>query len=155
MHDLVKLSRRELEEMFLSAQTPTMEEMNRTFDGSVLAGRLVLNTRLVRMFLNLGWFFWRGKTFETSGENEGRGINRFKIGPFRFLRYPCATRITAPLVGPTDAFRLDYDVPENPWFVRRLKDDVRKIDNGLFLGSFNIRFSGKVRLIAYFLLQSA
>ena len=155
MHDLVKLSRRELDGIFLSAQTPTMEELNGMVNGSVLAGLFALNNRLVRIFLNLGWFVWRGKIFETAGENEGRGINRFKIGPFRFLRYRCATRITGPLVGTTDVFCLNYDLPGNPWYIRRVRDDIKKIDNGLFLGTANFRSFGKYRFTVYFLLQSA
>ena len=155
MHDLVKLNRRELDRIFLSAQTPTMDEMSGTVNGSVLSGLSALNIRLVRIFLNLGWFPWRGKIFETEGGNEGKGINRFKIGPFRFLRYRCETRITDPLLGGAEVFCLNYDIPGNPWYIRRVRDDIRKIDDGLFLGSANFRLRGNHRFIVYFLLQSA
>ena len=155
MHDLVKLNRRELDVMFLSGQTPTMDELHGMVNGSVLAGRLALNTRLVRMFLNLGWLPWRGKIFETDGSSEGSGINRFKIGPFRFLRYRCETRITGPLLGGTDVFCLNYNLSGNPWFIRRLRDDIRKIDSGVFLGTASFRMFGQHRFTIYFLLQSA
>ena len=49
MNDLVKINRRGLDEIFLSAQTPTMDELNGMVDGRVLAGRFALNIRLVRI----------------------------------------------------------------------------------------------------------
>ena len=155
MNDLVKINRRGLDEIFLSAQTPTMDELNGMVDGSVLAGRFALNIRLVRMILNLGWLPWRGKIFETDGGSEGKGINRFKVGPLKFLRYRCETRITGPLLEGTDVFCLNYDLSGNPWFIRRLRDDIRKIEDGLFLGTASFRMFGKHRFTIYFLLQSA
>ena len=153
MDDLVKLNRRELDDIFLSAQTPTMDELSGVADGSVLAGLLALNNRYVRRFLNLGWLGWRGKVFQTVGGNEGTGINRFKIGPFKFLRYRCETQITSPLVGPNDVFCLNYDLPGNPWYIRRIRDDIKKIDEGLFLGTANFRSSGEHGFLVYFGLK--
>jgi hypothetical protein len=153
--ELINLGRRELDEVFLAGRTPTMREMEGTVDGNVLSGMLILNNQWFKNFLNLGWFIWRGKVFESVNSSRGRGINRFKIGPFRFLRFHCDTMISRPLAGPNDVFCLDYDLPGNPWYIRRIRDDIKKIDEGLFLGSANLRLLGKHRFVVYFILESA
>lgn len=153
--ELVNLSRRELDEVFLAGSTPTMREMEGLVDGNVLSGTLILNNQWLKNFLNLGWFIWRGKVFESvSSSIRGRGINRFRIGPFKFLRFHCDTMISRPLVGSNDVFCLDYDQSGNPWYIRRIRDDIRKIDEGLFLGSANFMLLGKHRFVVYFILES-
>ena len=97
--DLVRRNRSELDETFLAGETPTIEEMEGIVDGNVMAGVLLLNNQYFRNFLNLGWFIWRGKVFENVTSIDGKGINRFKMGPFKFLRYQCEIRIVPPLVG--------------------------------------------------------
>ena len=152
--DLIRNSRGQLDQMYLSAQTPTMQEMNGVMQGNVLAGLLLLNNQDVRNFLNGDWFIWRGKALETIDADEGRGINRFKVGPFRFLRYNFETRISPPMVGASDVFELNYDLAVNPWYVRLIRDDLRKIDDGLFLGAANVKLFGKHRFLVYFALES-
>ena len=153
--DLVRRNRSELDETFLAGETPTIEEMEGIVDGNVMAGVLLLNNQYFRNFLNLGWFIWRGKVFENVTSIDGKGINRFKMGPFKFLRYQCETRIVPPLVGTDNVYYLNYDLPSNPWYVRRIRDDIKKIGDGLFLGSANFKILGKHRFLVYFVLESA
>lgn len=153
--DLMRRSRSELDEAFLAGETPTMEEMEGIVNGNVMAGVSLLNDQYFRNFLNLGWFMWRGKVFENVTSIEGKGINRFKVGPFRFLRYHCETRITPPLVETDNVYHLNYDLPGNPWYIRQIRDDIKKIGDGLFLGSANFKISGKHKFLVYFVLESA
>ena len=152
--DLIRSSRRQLDQIYLAAQTPTMQEMNGVMQGNVLAGLWPLDNQDVRNFLNGEWLMWRGKAFETIDADEGRGINRFKVGPFRFLRYNFETKISPPTVGVSDVFELDYDLAVNPWYLRLIRDDLRKIDDGLFLGTANVKLFGKHRFLVYFALES-
>lgn len=153
--DLVRRNRSDLDEIFLAGETPTMEEMEGIVDGNVVAGVLLLNNQYFRNFLNLGWFIWRGKVFENVTSNDGKGINRFQVGPFKSLRYPCETRIVPPLVGTDNVYNLNYDLPGNPWYINRIRDDVKKIGEGLFLGSANFKIMGEHRFLVYFVLESA
>ena len=153
--DLVNKSRRELDQIFMAGQTPTMQEMDGIVDGNVLSGVYILDTQFFKNFLNLGWFIWRGKVFTKASDYQGKGINRFKIGPLKFLLWNCETRISPPLVGDTNVFHLIYDLPGNPWFIRQIRDDIRKIDDGLYLGSANFMLMGQHRFLVYFILESA
>ncbi len=79
--DLIRSSRTQLDQMYLAAQTPTMQEMNGVMQGNVLAGLLLLNHQGVRNFLNGDWFIWRGKAFESVDADEGRGIKQVQGRP--------------------------------------------------------------------------
>ena len=153
--DLVRRNRSELDEIFLAGETPTIEEMEGVVDGNVMAGVLLLNNQYFRNFLNLGWFIWLGKVFENVSSTEGKGINRFRVGSIRFLRYRCETQITPPLVETNDVYNLNYDLPGNPWYIRRIRDDIKKIGDGLFLGSANFKTFGRHSFLVYFVLESA
>jgi hypothetical protein len=73
---LIKSDREELDRLFLSGQTPTMDEMRGTYDGNALAGVLMLNNQWVKNFINLGWLPWQGKIFEMAfSKGEGRQGN--------------------------------------------------------------------------------
>jgi hypothetical protein len=155
---LIKSDREELDRLFISGQTPTMDEMQGTYDGNALSGVLMLNNQWVKNLINLGWLPWKGKTFEMAFSKrdggQGSGVNRLSIGPLRFLRFYFDTQITSPLVGPNNVFRLNYDIPGNPWYIRRIRDDVRRIGDGLYLGTANFRIGGAHKFIIYFVLES-
>jgi hypothetical protein len=152
--DLITASRKELDDIFLKAATPTMGEMVGMVDGRVGSVLLVPDFAFLKKFINLGWFPWRGKIFEKVTETESKGINRFRVGPFKFLRFHCETFISNPLVGPNDVYCLNYDLAGNPGIIRRIRDDIKKVDEGLFLGTANMRWRGKHRFTAYFILRS-
>jgi hypothetical protein len=152
--DLIKSERKELDRLFISGETPTMDEMQGTYDGNVLSGVLTLNNQWVKNLMNLGWLPWKGKIFEKGEGVQGNGVNRLNIGPLQFLKFHCDTLITTPLVGPNNVFRLNYDVPGNPWYIRRIRDDIKRIGDGLYLGTANFRMGSAHKFIIYFVLES-
>jgi hypothetical protein len=79
-------------------------------------------------------FPWGGKSFFRVGPERGRGINRVRLGPARLEWYPFETRVETSLVDGRPTILLDYDKPENPFFIRRIRDEIREIEPGLFLG---------------------
>jgi hypothetical protein len=155
---LIKSDREELDRLFISGQTPNMNEMQGTYDGNALAGVLMLNNQWVKNFINLGWLPWQGKIFEMAfskrAGGQGSGINRLNIGSLRFLRFHFNTQIAPPLVGANNVFRLNYDLPGNPWYIRRIRDDIKRIGDGLYLGTANFRMGGAHKFIIYFVLES-
>jgi hypothetical protein len=78
-------------------------------------------------------FPWGGKSFHAHGTAEGEGVNRVHLGG-RHQLFPFETRIDASAVDGKPAVILDYDLPDNPWFIRAIHDEVRLVDEGLFLG---------------------
>jgi hypothetical protein len=93
-------------------------------------------------------FPWRGKSFQATDDAHGEGINRFVTD--RFRRYSFTTSIRPSRAGDFDAVQLDYDRRENPFLIRGIKDEVRRIEPGLFLGTAWIARRGKPRLVCYF-----
>lgn len=151
---LIASKRQELDRIFLDGKTPTMAEMVGLVDGRVGSVLLLPDFAILKQFINLGWFPWRGKRFDEVTASESKGINRFRIGPIKFLRYHCETFISPPLVGTNEVYRLNYDLPGNPGVIRRIRDDIKKVDEGVFLGSANIHWRGTHHFVAYFILQS-
>lgn len=94
---------------------------------------------------------WQGKTMRAS---TGRGINRFKEGDVLSDKYPFAFYVTKSLRDATqDVVRLDYNQPENPWWLRFIVDEMVKTGSGTYLGKVHIRlFSGAVFTMGYFTL---
>ena len=56
--------------------------------------------------------------------------------------------------GDNDVFSLNYDQQGNPWFIRQIRDDLKKIDEGLFLGTANFRTKSGYKFILYFALET-
>jgi hypothetical protein len=61
--------------------------------------------------------------------------------PSRWFRF--ATRIQPSRAGAFDAFQLDYDNPDNPFFIRAIKDEIREVSPGLYLGQAYVVIGGK------------
>lgn len=49
-------------------------------------------------------------------------------------------------------FMFDYDIPQNGFWLRRIKDEVRKVTEHVHLGKFYYRVLGRYFFIGFFLL---
>jgi hypothetical protein len=102
------------------------------------------------------WWPWEGKSFSVRpGAAEGAGINRALVptrrGMFPFRTYPAAS-----VVDGRPCFAIDYDVPENHSLARSIYDEVRKVDDQLYLGRGMSRRSGRQpKLVLWFALDSS
>ena len=148
LDDLADMPLAELEELFFWASTPTIRELDGETDGRACAGKLPAD--------HLPWMPWKGKVFEPINDTEGRGKNRIEstfTDLFKFKRYRFQTRVVAPLQGDDDVVILDYDNEDNPRIIRRIRDDLKKLRDGLFLGTANLKRGHGYRFILYFALQ--
>ena len=68
--------------------------------------------------------------------------------------YRFETTVEPSLAGDFDAVKLDYDLPENPFFIRAIRDEIRELSPGLYLGQAYARTGGAFRLWLYFGLES-
>ncbi len=148
LEDLTDLSMAELEELFLWASTPSIRDLDGATDGRALAGKLPAD--------HLPWMPWKGKFFEPLSDSQGRGKNRIEstfTDLFKFELFEFRTRVVPPLQGDDDVVMLDYDLEENPRLIRRIRDDLKKLKDGLFLGTANLRKDGGFKVILYFALE--
>lgn len=79
-------------------------------------------------------FPWEGKTFEAKGEGRGAGINRVRLGALRMNWFPFETRVEPSVVDGQPCIYLDYAQPGNPWFIAKIRDEIREVAPGLYLG---------------------
>jgi hypothetical protein len=107
---------------------------------------------LVRQFAASNVFPWRGKSFQPRDEQHGDGINRVVSDRFHLYRFE--TFVGPSRAGNFDAVQLDYDNPDNPFFIRPIKDEIRQLSPGLYLGQAYLQLSGSPRLVLYFGLTS-
>lgn len=76
-------------------------------------------------------FPWYGKSFQAGSATEGEGINRVVLlgDMYRF-----DTRIEPSAIDGEPCIFLDYDLPENPFFIRAIRDELRQVGPDLYLG---------------------
>lgn len=97
--------------------------------------KLGLAFGLVRRFAALRSVFpWEGKTFGAKTAAEGTGINRVHFGALRMSWFPFETRVEPSVVDGAPCIYLDYAQPGNPWFIAKIRDEIREVAPGLFLG---------------------
>ena len=118
----------------------TLPDSLRLLDGEptcrMLAVRGLESDRIagaLRSFAASGRFPWAGKSFRAHDDGTGEGINRVRLGGERRW-YPFATRIEPSVIDGKPCILLDYDTPKNPFFIRAIRDELREVSPGLFLG---------------------
>jgi hypothetical protein len=129
-----------LEALYRTARNAkSIRAVSGTPKGRMLAVRFVDETplgALVRAFAGSPHFIWDGKTFTSSSDQEGSGINRVQIpGALGEQNlFPFKTHFGPSAIDDAPALILDYDLPENPPWIRRIHDEVREVSPGLFFG---------------------
>lgn len=94
-----------------------------------------LIARRLRRIAGAPGFVWGGKSFHGSGTSNSGGINRVRLGRAgRHRLFPFDTRVGPSVVDGGPCVILDYDLPENPGVIRRIHDEIRLIEPGLWLG---------------------
>ncbi len=150
LDDLLGLSVDALESLYRDASVPAMQEVHGDLRGRMLA-TTVLGGRWVgraERWASSRFFPWRGKSFMPKDSARGEGINRVGIDRVRLYRFE--TRIAKSKAGDFDALQLDYDLPDNPGFIRAIEDEIRELSPGLYLGQAYLRIGGQPVLILYF-----
>jgi len=126
----------ELERMYVSARTPAIGDVHGDLRGRMLAWPVLEKRPLIggalRAFAGSSAFPWRGKSFTPIAEKNGEGINRIIRDRFKLFRFE--TFIGKSRAGDFDALQLDYDLAENPPIIRSIKDEIRTIEPGVWLG---------------------
>jgi hypothetical protein len=152
--DLARMSTSELEALY---QDGTLPDSLSALDGAP-RGRMLAVSRLDRGLARgalarvsaAPGFPWAGKSFSSTDDQHGEGINRVRLlGD----RYRFTTRIEPSVIDDQPCILLDYDHDDNPWFIRRIRDELRQVGPALFLGPALLRRADQHTLVLYFAID--
>jgi hypothetical protein len=155
LDDLAELGPDELLVLYRSARTPRVEDLRGKLKGRMLASPLAKHGAVagfLKQFAADGPMPWQGKTFRPLGKERGEGINRVFGNRANWYRFE--TFVGPSRAGAFDALQLDYDLSDNPFFVRPIKDEVREVALGLWLGLAYLHTKKKDRLGIFFALTN-
>ncbi len=147
---LLRLDVPALEALYAKARVPMLESVEGDLRGRMLATTVLrgVTARLVRRWASSDGFPWRGKSFRPHGRDAGEGINRVFTDRLRLYRFE--TSVGRSRAGDFDAVQLDYDLPDNPFFIRPIKDEIRELGPGLYLGQAYLALPSSTPLVLYF-----
>jgi len=156
LDDLAAMGPDQLLALYRVAKTPRIKDLDGKLTGRMLVVPAIHEKHvaaLLRDFAAGGPMPWQGKTFTSGTAGRGEGINR--VFGNRATWYRFDTFVGKSRAGDFDAVQLDYDRPSNPFFVRPIKDEVREVGPGLWLGIAYLHTKEKDRLGLYFGLARA
>ncbi|MCE5291227.1 MAG: hypothetical protein LLG14_18595 [Nocardiaceae bacterium] len=137
LDDLSAKSFEELDALYRAGSVPAdIGVLDNKPKGRMLAVRGVDKTPLAGLLSlasKLPVFPWDGKTLTAGDESSGVGINRIGLG-VTMDWFPFATRVQPSVIDGADTIVLDYEQPGNPWFIRKIHDELREVAPGMFLG---------------------
>ncbi len=154
LEELAALSSDELSRLYSEGTVPAdLSSLVGTPKGRMLAVRTTDGTPVfgvLRFAAAQALFPWDGKSFEADSATEGKGINRVKIGPLRYAWFPFRTRIEPSVVDGAPCIYLDYEQPGNPFFIAKIRDEIREVHPGLFLGPAMWKTAGGAAHVLWF-----
>lgn len=154
LDSLLDESTSSLQRMYEEARAPRIGEVEGPLRGRML-GWPMLDAKpgiqgAIRAFAGSAAFPWRGKSFRPESETNGEGINRVFSERTKLFRFE--TFIARSRAGDFDALQLDYDLPTNPPVIRSIKDEIRELEPGLWLGQAYLQTKKRDLLWLYFAL---
>jgi len=152
--ELLQLEPETLARLYAEATVPDIARLTGDLRGRMLAWPAVRGRAggVLRWLAGRDRFPWRGKSFSALSGDTGEGINRVVIDRLKLFRF--TTFVGASRAGGFDAVQLDYDHPGNPFFIRAVKDEIRELRPGLYLGQAYLHTEARDRLVLYFGLQT-
>jgi hypothetical protein len=106
---------------------------------------------VLRRFAAAHTFPWGGKSFAGRGV-AGTGANRVHLfGRHQLFHFH--TSVGASVIDGAPTIVLDYDLPDNPGLIRAIHDEVRAVDEGLFLGPAMWKTARGPQLVLWFALD--
>lgn len=95
---------------------------------------------------------WQGKKFDAE---KSKGINVFKRATTTKEAYPFATSVGKGVQNTgLDVIKIDYDTPENPFWMHPILDEIVETSPGNYLGKLHVRIiPGYPFTLAFFELK--
>ncbi len=139
---------REVMKLFVTLPPPEFSEMNGEYNATIMdhgsffanmASSLMIGTPLLEGM-------WLCKCFKPTSETEGWGYNSFRKSGRIIRKYPMATSITKSRYDGRDIFQLYYPGYQSTLGSINMVDEIRKVNDGLYLGVGTWGFSRKQRM---------
>lgn len=138
LDSLSEMDAESLESVFKSGVVPPdMGVLSGKPKGRMLAVRYTDTTPMfgaLKFISSNNFFPWDGKSFFPVNQTVGRGINRLKVVAASFDAFPFETKVVDSFIDGKPCILLDYEQPENPWFISMIRDEIREVSPGLFMG---------------------
>ncbi len=151
--DVQSLSTEQLVALFSTLQAPSIAEMHGEYAASMLSQPNPLAT-LAGLSLTNPLLPWQSKAFRPVDQHTGRGYNTFLLGRKTIQLYPMQTLIAPSRYDGQPAYQLVYRYFHSLCGAINMVDEIRKLDDGRYLGIGTWGFNKKQRQIPYpFLLQ--
>lgn len=162
VEDLMKLKRKELMDLFLLLDAPSMDEMHGEYRAALLDNGHALARLISWVYLYFCYGTWQHKAFEPLGQDKGHGYNTFittegslpenvykaffiriftllkSLFRFRYTQRLARimlnkTSMVASVFDKKPSFQLSYR-EYNTFFTNTMTDEVRKVNDHLYLG---------------------
>ncbi|MFI8973440.1 hypothetical protein ACIGO9_11180 [Nocardia asteroides] len=156
LDDLSTLPIATLARRFAGAPPTTTRDLGRLDGDLILRGFAPVGTGLLRRILARPSFFWQGKSFRRVDDGLIAGHNFFSVlGGTRGL--PFIATIGPSVLDGLPAARIDYGDPRvrGTALSRRLYDELREIEPGLWLGPGYLRIGGRRVTLCWFAVDSS
>jgi hypothetical protein len=137
LDDLAALDVAELEAVYRRGTVPPSLH---ALDGNPVCRMLAIRgldagarARTIRNLARASWFPWAGKSFAAETDATGNGINRIRLaGGKRW--FPFKTLVEPSAIDGAPCIFLDYRLAANPRPIQMIRDELREVAPGLFLG---------------------
>ncbi|MEW5945830.1 MAG: hypothetical protein AB1742_06490 [bacterium] len=148
-----------LDEIFSKAQAPDPEQLRGTFRGLALASPVhdyvpKALRKVWALYASSPLFMWKGKEFEMDEEQNclgGRNLFVSLNSPIKLFKF--TTRTEPSEYDSGDCLVLDYDLDKNPLPIRKVRDELRRVNPNLYLGRGNLMIGEEPRFAFYFTLE--
>jgi hypothetical protein len=181
VEDLQKLNRQQLVAVFHQLASPEVSRMRGEYRAILLDSGNAMNRFLSMLFLYFTWGMWLHKAFEPLSERHGHGYNTFlttlpkvpenvflagaaslaglvrsafgSSAPQRMVRMMCNKTFIGPSVfDQRTSFHLIYK-EYNSFYTSTMKDEVRKVNDTLYLGLGRLTITlGKINPFPFVLM---
>ena len=140
LDDLAKQSFDDLAKLYAGGRVPaSIRAVDGPLTGRMLAVKGIAKgpiAKQLRRFAGSKAFVWGGKSFTAENDKRGTGINRLNVPGVlgRQNLFPFETRFDSSAVDGRETIVLDYDLGQNPPYIRRIHDEIREVSPGVYLG---------------------
>lgn len=135
--DIERLSKSEVMQLFLAAEAPDLQAMKGEYRAKTLSVGIMAGAADFFTHHFFGPGRWQGKAFHPLDQQKGKGYNIFTDGRKRKMD----TYIATSAFDEKDSMHLDYS-PYNTGLVHSMHDEIRKINDSLFLGMGHMAAGG-------------
>jgi hypothetical protein len=149
IEQLCQVSKKELAELFSKCDIFAPNELEGRIDGQVINGNLLWVTKYGLCLTN---WFWRGKTFYFPNRF-GRNYLSLGLADFNLFKFRTNIEDSMEYTGKVFSLRYSYPFSFNPWPIRLIVDEMRKVREGLYLGTGNIKIFGTFYLFDWYILM--